>query len=260
MEEYMHILDRVNLYTQEIKKNPYIYSLQKLGIELFKEYITSSGLDVEEKYLGRETLSKLVLYWIPRNKRYLSEVQAYQVIYTIHDIYNYIAANRSELMNDKANAPLDKALPDANNTEEVNKDKQQETPTILELYGEEYMRLYKVRNKLSSLTKDPVIAVDPIVIDLSRYRQRKNKGGYQELATTYEQAIFKVVECKEGGQVTLTKSRQNKEYKLLLEYPIYKDLKPGDLIHATIKRKLFYVYWELEEIKSYYLPEAIVFL
>lgn len=256
----MHILDRVNLYTQEIKKNPYIYSLQKLGIELFKEYITSSGLDVEESYLGHETLSKLVLYWIPKNKRYLSEVQAYQVIYTIHDIYNYIVRSRAQVTSDEAYDLSDQELADTGNAEEVGEDKHQETPTILELYGEEYMRLYKVRNKLSSLTKDPVIAVDPLVIDLNRYRQRKNKGGYQDLATTYEQAIFKVVECKEGGQVTLTKPRANKEYKLLLEYPIYKDLKPGDLIHATIKRKLFYVYWELEEIKSYYLPEAIVFL
>lgn len=249
----MHILERVNLYIQEIKANPYIYSLQKLGIELFKEYIISSGLDVEESYLGRETLSKLVLYWIPRNKRYLSEAQAYQVIYTIHDIYNYIEAHREAAETKVGSTKKEDIAADK-------KVEKPEPPTLLELYGQEYMRLYKVRNKLLSLTKDPVIAVDPLVIDLNRYRQKKNKGGYQEIATTYEQAIFKVTECKEGGQITLMKPRQNKEYKLLLEYPIYKDLKPGDLIHATIKRKLFYVYWELEEIKSYYLPEAIVFL
>lgn len=254
----MHILERINLYTQEIKKNPYIYSLQKLGIELFKEYITSSGLDVEESYLSQEILSKLVLYWIPKNKRYLSETQAYQVIYTIHDIYNYIEAHReSEISSNKVS---EAGTTTFKKGAQAQKHEKPDSPTLLELYGEEYMRLYKVRNKLLSLTKDPVIAIDPLVIDLNRYRQKKNKGGYQEIATTYEQAIFKVIECKEGGQVTLAKPRQNKEYKLLLEYPVYKDLKPGDLIHATIKRKLFYVYWELEEIKSYYLPEAIVFL
>lgn len=254
----MHILERINLYTQETKKNPYIYSLQKLGIELFKEYITSSGLDVEESYLSQETLSKLIVYWIPKNKRYLSETQAYQVIYTIHDIYNYVVTHRT--CDAKANNMIDTEAIQSSNTKESLKNKEVETPTLLELYGEEYMRLYKVRNKLFSLTKDPVIAVDPLVVDLNRYRQKKNKGGYQEIATTYEQAIFKVIECKEGGQVTLAKPKQNKEYRLLLEYPIYKDLKPGDLIHAVIKRKLFYVYWELEEIKSYYLPEAIAFL
>ncbi len=253
----MHILECISLYTKEIKKNPYIYSLQKLGVEIFKEYIVSSGLDVEENYLNREILSKLVLYWIPRNKRYLSETQAYQVIYTIHDIYNYIEARRLDEIDNKDKEILDKEIVCKKKEEGVGR---KEIPTILELYGEEYMRLYKVRNRLLNLTKDPVIGVDPVVIDLNRYRQRRKKGGYQEIATTYEQAIFKVTECKEGGQITLTKPRQNKEYKLLLEYPVYKDLKTGDLIHATIKRKLFYVYWELEEVKSYYLPEAIVFL
>ena len=241
----MHILERINLYTQKVKKNPHIYSLQKLGIKIFKEYITSSGLDVDENYLQADTLSKLVLYWIPKNKKYLSEEQAYQVIYTIHDIYNYIQHNRVD----------DKEKPNKKHNKKALED-----PTILELYGSEYIRLYKVRNKLLSLTKDPVIAVNPLVIDINRYKLKKKKAGCAETATTYEQAVFMVTECNDGGQITLKKPKQNKEYKLLLEYPVYKDLKQGDLIHAIIKRKLFYVYWELEEIKSYYLPDAIVFL
>jgi len=80
------------------------------------------------------------------------------------------------------------------------------------------------------------------------------------MATTYEQAVFKVEECKEGGQVVLVKLYQDKQYKLLLDFPTCKYFKKGDLIHAIIKRKLFYVYWELQEIKSYYLPEALAYL
>ena len=77
------------------------------------------------------------------------------------------------------------------------------------------------------------------------------------MATTYEQAIFEVTECKEGGQIVLNKLGQSKQYKLLLEYPAYKYIRKGDIIHAIIKRRLFYVYWEIEEIKAYYLPEAV---
>ncbi|WP_054742735.1 hypothetical protein [Cellulosilyticum ruminicola] len=156
----MHILERINLYTQETKKNPYIYSLQKLGIELFREYITSSGLDVEESYLSKETLSKLIVYWIPKNKRYLSETQAYQVIYTIHDIYNYIVAHR--VCEDNINHMTN--IENTQSSKEESSNERIEPPTLLELYGEEYMRLYKVKNKLFSLTKDPVIAVDPLVL------------------------------------------------------------------------------------------------
>lgn len=225
----MHILERVENYVEEIKEKPYIYKIQKLGIELFKNYINANGLDIREEDFHKELLDKLILLWIPRSKKYLSEAEVYQVIYTIHDIYNYI-------------------------------NKEKEISTILEVYGEEYMRIYKAKNLLQKMTKDPVISVDPIVIDLAKYKEKKKKSNYGEIATTYEQALFEVEECKEGGQVILNKIAQGKAYKLLLEYPAYKYLKKGDLIHAIIKRRLFYVYWEFEEVRAYYLPQAVELL
>ena len=229
----MHILERVENYVEEIKKKPYIYKIQKSGIEIFRNYIIANGLDRKEEEFNKELLDKLVLLWLPRNKKYLSEAQIYQVIYTLHDISSYI------------------------NKERVINGEQTEESTILELYGEEYMRVYKAKNLLQKMTKDPVIAFNPLVIDLDKYRNKKKKTSYGEIATTYEQSLFEVQECKEGGQIILNKLTQNKQYKLLLEYPVYKYLKKGDILHAVIKRKLFYVYWELEEIKAYYLPQAI---
>lgn len=229
----MHILERVENYVEEIKKKPYIYKIQKSGIEIFRNYIIANGLDRKEEEFNKELLDKLVLLWLPRNKKYLSEAQIYQVIYTLHDISSYI------------------------NKERVINGEQTEESTILELYGEEYMRVYKAKNLLQKMTKDPVIAFNPLVIDLDKYRNKKKKTNYGEIATTYEQSLFEVQECKEGGQIILSKLTQNKQYKLLLEYPVYKYLKKGDILHAVIKRKLFYVYWELEEIKAYYLPQAI---
>ena len=233
----MHILERIEAYIQEVKETPYVYKVQKLGIEIFKYYINSNSLDIREEDFHKELLDKLLLVWLPKNKKYLSEAEIYQIIYTIHDLFNYIQTG----------------LP-------VEEQAQQESSTILQLYGEAYMRVYKARNLLQRITKDPVISVDPVVIDIDKYRCKKEKGSYSEIATTYEQAHFEVQECKEGGQVVLNKLGQTKQYKLLLEYPAYKYLRKGDILHATIKRKLFYVYWELEEIKAYYLPQAIEFL
>lgn len=233
----MHILERVETYVQEVKQTPYVYKIQKLGIEIFKYYITSNSLDIREEDFHKELLDKLVLIWLPKNKKYLSEAEVYQIIYTIHDLFNYIQTK----------------LPQEEQTEK-------EEPTILQCYGEEYMRVYKARNLLQRITKDPVISVDPFVVDLDKYRYKKEKKSYGEIATTYEQALFEVQECKEGGQVILNKISQTKQYKLLLEYPSYKYLRKGDILHVTIKRKLFYVYWELEEIKAYYLPQAIQLL
>ena len=228
----MHILERIENYIEEIKQKPYIYKIQQLGIDIFRSYVETNELDIREEDFHEGLLDKLVLVWIPRNKKYLSEAEIYQIIYTIHDIFNYIKQKTDN--------------------QEIG-----EVSTILELYGEEYMRVYKAKNLLQKMTRDPVVSVDPIVIDLEKYRDKKKRNSYSEIATTYEQALFKVEECKEGGQVILTKLSQDKQYKLLLEYPTYKYLKAGDLIQATIKRRLFYVYWEIEEVKTYYLPQAM---
>lgn len=233
----MHILERIDQYVEEIKQKPYIYKIQKSGIEVLRKYISANGLDVREEDFHTALLERLVLIWLPRNKKYLSEIEIYQIIYTIHDVFIYIKnLNKSE-------------------TEQA-EDEKMNPSTILELYGEEYMRVYKAKNLLQKITRDPVISVDPIVVDLDKYKDKKKKNSYNEVATTYEQALFEVKECKEGGQIILSKVSQDKQYKLLLEYPAYKYLKKGDLIHATIKRRIFYVYWELEEVNTYYLPQA----
>lgn len=236
----MHILERVDGYVEEVKQTPYIYKMQKVGIEVFRTYINAYGLDIREEDFHRDLLNKLLLIWLPKNKKYLGEAEIYQIIYTIHDLVNYIEQKSGTLSEqDEAVSP--------------------EENTILQLYGEAYMRIYKARNLLQQITKDPIISVNPIVVDLERYKDRRKKT-YNEIATTYEQALFEIQECKDGGQIIMCKIGYNKQYKLLLEYPAYKYLRKGDILHAVIKRKLFYVYWELEEIKAYYLPQALSYL
>jgi hypothetical protein len=231
----MNLLESINEYTKYVKNNSYVYAVQKQGIEIFTQYIKNNSLNGEVEDIKDIKMEKLLSYWIPRNKKYLSEIQAYQIVYTVHDIYQYILKYNN-----------------------LNKDSS--TPAILDLYGEEYMRVYKIRNMLLKLTKDPILATNPLVIDLNYYKNKKKKSDFQEMATAYEQAVFKVEECKEGGQVVLSKLYQDKQYKLLMDFPAYKYFKKGDLMHAIIKRKLFYVYWEIDEIKSYYLPEAVSYL
>ena len=148
----MHILERVEAYSQEMKQTPYVYKIQKLGIEIFRYYIASNGLDIREEDFHKELLDKLVLIWLPKNKKYLSDAEIYQIINTIHDIFNYI---QNQLPKDQL---VDK-----------------EEPTLLQTYGEEYMRVYKARNLLQRITKDPVISVDPVVVDFNRYKYKKEK-------------------------------------------------------------------------------------
>lgn len=240
-EECMHILERLDSYIQEVKRTPYVYSIQKMGINIFRSFIMENELDIREEDFRQELLEQLILIWFPDNNRHLDEQQAYQIIYTINDVYKYIHRH--------------------SHTEEIER-KQilTEESTILQIYAKEYMRIYKVKRLLQEMTNDPIISVNPTVIDLMKYKNKKTKGPYSDIGKSYEQALFRVQECKEGGQVILNKLNASKQYKLLLDYPVYKYIKKGDLLQAVIKRRFFCIYWELEEIKTYYLAEAIPFL
>lgn len=90
------------------------------------------------------------------------------------------------------------------------------------------------------------------VISLDVYKDKvkvKTKAKKEDMATTYDRGIYTIKEIKEGGQVVL--DRAGKEYKILLEYPHYKYLAEGMRLKALLKRKLFYVYWEVEYIQEF---------
>ncbi len=229
----MEVLDSINQYAKSIQSNRNIYSMQRMGIDIFKNYINSTVPDIKVDDFDIGMVDRLLLYWLPKNKRYISETQMDQILATIGDVYAYILSQ--------------------NNTNE-------ELPSILDLYVDEYKRVCKAKYMLLSMTLDPVISIDPIIIGFERYKNKRNKQAGGDRATTYVQALFEVLECKDGGLVVLSKLGTDKTYKILLEYPTYKYLRAGDIIHAIIRRKLFYVYWEFEELRGYYLQQAIKFL
>ena len=229
----MQVLESIDRYTRLIQRNRCIYDVQKTGIDIFKSYINNVKPDIKVEELNIGVVDKLLLYWFPRNKKYVSETQVYQIVLTIGQICDYIF-KESDCSN--------------------------EFPNILDLYAEEYKRAYKAKNMLLSMTLDPVISIDPLIIGLDRYKNKRKKQSTLERSTTYVQSFFKIIECKEGGLVVLSKMGVDKTYKLLLEYPTYKYLKVGDIVHAVIRRKLFYVYWEFEELRGYYLQQASKFL
>lgn len=231
----MNLLETVVLYKETLQKDKKTYSLQKLGIDIFYAYLEANPLITHIEYLEQGVLDRLFLYWIPKHKKYLSEKQAYQVVATIQSIYYFLL-------------------------EQKNIETSCIASTIVELYAEEYKRMYKIRSMLRRITKDPVISEEPFVIDFLCYCNKKRKKEFSERTTTYEQGVFEVIGCKEEGIVILQKTGQQKTYKLLLECPISRYLKVGDLLHAVIKKRLFYVYWEIGEIKAYYLKDALRYL
>ena len=231
----MNVIDTINEYSNYIKKNPYVYSIQKNGIETFLTYIHTHYEKEELQTLPLDIIDKFLTYWVPKSKRYLTFTEAYHLVYTLQDIYYYV-------------------LKSQRNKKDI------QAPAILDIYGEECMRIYKVREMLARLTQDPILRTNPTVIDIEAYRKKiKDKIKHAQLLN-YEQGIFQITQIKDNGQVVIKKLLDQRCLKIVLEDPIYRYLKIGDLFHGKLRKKPFYVYWELDEIKSYYLPKAICYL
>ena len=207
--------------------------------ELIKEINENSDfkyndyVDFMLNYLSKNKLSSLedvkhfTYFWLPKKLRYATE----------NDIINL------KLF-------LENICKDLINIEDLDE-------SFIEL-----SRIYNAKSKVFNIINDPVINGNKKLISLDNYIYKKNKSNQQnkDIATTYENSLFIVQEIKDGGQLILKSLSKDKEYKLLLEYPSYKYFKAGDILQAVIKRKIFYVFWEIEELIALYPNQSIKYL
>lgn len=187
----------------------------------------------KSKDLSIKNIKYFLLFVLPTKLKYASENDIYNIIYTIQSI----------------------------TIEKLSHEESLEFSKILEDLSSILSRIYKCKKYLFGLTSDPIINNDIRLVSLEKYKSKKMKK--LDISTTYEKSAFEVKETKDGGQVILIKPNSissDKEYKLLLEYPGYKYIKKGDIINCTIKRKLFYVYWEIDELNYMYPQESKKYL
>lgn len=229
----MDIIGQVKQYAQYVRQNPYIYELQKQGIELLINFLKSNPNHMVGDTLDTKAVDYFLSYWVPRSRKYLSEVEAYNIVYTLHDICHYLNRKDNEADN---------------------------TPIILDMYGQEYIRLYKSRKLLAQLAGDPVIATNPIVISLDTYKEYKQKKNKKDSMSMYEQGMFRVDEINKDGYISFNKVGSNRYFKVLFRPSVLANFKAGDILHITLKRRIFFIYWEIDEIRGYYLSNAISYI
>lgn len=229
----MDIISQVKDYIQYVKQNPYIYEIQKQGIELFIKFLKQTPEYTTKETLDRKSIDYFLSFWVPKHRRYLSETQAYNIVYTIHDIYVYTNKKFKQVI---------------------------EEPIVLDLYGQEYVRLYKSRKLLAQLSGDPILTTQPMVISFEAYKEYKQKKKKRDSMSMYEQGIFKVDEISKEGYISFNKLGTNKYFRVLFRPSLLVNFKAGDILHITLRRRIFFIYWEIEEIKEYYLSNAIAYL
>lgn len=229
----MNLLNEIRDYTDYIRQNTYLYTLQKQGIVLLNQFITHEIENVASKRGYKEMIDYFLAVWIPKHKKYLNVEEAFNIVYAAQDFLTFIHRKY---------------------------DREEDTPFILDYYGEEYMRLYRVNEIVRKMVGDPVISMKPTVIDLQNYRDYKQKKERKDTMATYEQGLFCIEEINEEGYLVLNKVSSHKCCKVLMRRDWMNNFKVNDLIQVTLKRKIFFVYWEIEQFKGYYTEKASRYL
>jgi hypothetical protein len=227
----MDWVEETKAYKKYIKQNVYVYELQSLAIRLFTQFLETNP---HCRNQGQAGIDYFLNYWIPRCKPYLSAYDAYQIAYTMEDMYGYALKNRM-------------------NHYEGGK---QECVDFLGTSKEEYLRLYKARRALGRLIGEPVIHSDPMIIDLNAYILYRNNQRKKDRMSVREQGFFQIQEIAKEGLVSLKKIAHNQYYKVLLTPSVTSDMRKGDILHITLSKKIFFIYWEMVEVKGYYLEKV----
>lgn len=229
----MNLLNEIRDYIDYIKTNTYIFGLQKQGLELLLHFFEENKYTIVKQRGYIEALDYFLAVWIPKHKKYLKVEEAFNIAYTVQDLLTFIHRKY---------------------------DSEDDTPMVLEYYGEEYLRVYKINQIVRQMIGDPIISLTPTIIDLDNYKEQKEKQTRKDSMAMYEQGVFCVEEINNEGALALRKLSNNKYCKVLMKKDWIGEFKPSDLLHVSLKRKIFFVYWEIQELKAYYPGKAARYL
>ncbi|NLL70414.1 MAG: hypothetical protein GX238_04700 [Epulopiscium sp.] len=133
-------------------------------------------------------------------------------------------------------------------------------PIVNEL-EEEFLRIMQVQYELKRSIGHPIVNIDPLIIDLIGYKKLQARKKERGQGMIFEQGYFEMIDVVDQYGVILKKKWSPERYvKILVDPSIRQLLRKGDLLHMRLRRKLFFTCWDMEEIKSCYLPQAQEYL
>lgn len=202
-------------------------------ISLLYEYFRQKDSSLELEDLDQRLLDEFFVYWLPRKNKTLSDDKIYYLFPAIQRYFTYLKTKyKKEVTLFK---PLDK-------------------------FVEDFIRIIHLSRAFSRFVGNPVISADPLVIDLRCYKETKIKKNTKDKSGVFEQGYFEVLDIAPDCSITIKKKPSGRYAKVLLDDNLIPYLRKGDILHLRMTRKLFFSYWEIEDIKTCYLKEALEYL
>lgn len=110
------------------------------------------------------------------------------------------------------------------------------------------------------MTGDPLLAINPKIVNLELYKDKKNSKINRDSMATWESGVFEVTEVNGEGFIEVKKQKGQKFFKVLMSPIHLSKIKKGDILEIVIKKKIFFVYWEFEDMKNYYTSLATPYM
>ncbi len=226
----MEVLESITSYAKDMLVSGQLYQNQKEALDILYRYCndTEPGMNISQIDSG--FFDEFLTYWLPKNNSRLKVSQIYGVLEGIGGYCNHIK--------DEYNIPgLDKY-------------------ELMKQYEKEYIRIYELKRLFSKYIGDPVISITPLVIDLNVYKQYKSHRQNKQNQGAYQQGLFEVMEIDYDRTVVFRKIPRGNPVRIVLADYLIAYIRKGDILHLRIKQKQFFSLWEVEWIKSCYLPKA----
>ncbi|NLJ88044.1 MAG: hypothetical protein GX327_04580 [Epulopiscium sp.] len=230
----MTVLETIEEYISYINSSSQKRTEEVYCISLLYDYCKYKEAQLEIEELDESFFDKFFLYWLPIRNKMLSGDRLYYLFPSIKKYYKYLRNNYK--------------------IKELNLSKS------LDKFIEEFIRIINLSKAFSRFLGNPVISVDPLIVDLRCYKESKLKKSIKERNGVFEQGYFEVIDISPDCSITIKKKPKGRYAKILLDDDLVLHLKKGDILQLKITRRLFFTYWEIEEIKSCYLKEATKYL
>lgn len=223
----MEILETITSY---IEKNTYLDDGQKEALDIFYNYCNYTGPKLNICEIDPSFFEEFLIYWLPKNRSRLEAWQVNEVLKGLGGYCSYI--------------------------HNIYKIPSLEKYKLIKVYKRECLRIYYLKNLLREYIGDPILNIDPLVVDFQAYKLYKSRKKPREKNGVYQQGLFEVIEIDYDNTVILRKIPRGSCARVILTKNLILHIKKGDLLQLRIKQKQFFTLWEIEELKNCYLPEA----
>lgn len=113
-------------------------------------------------------------------------------------------------------------------------------------------RIYYLIKEVRKFGEVPVLCWEPFIIDMRCYKNLKSKEKDIPKYMLFDQGYF-VVQDKIGNNVIFSKDISTKFfYKVKIDEVIANEMKIGDIVNMSIKRKIFCTAWNIINVKAYF--------